>query len=191
LAPLAGLTASAGAAAEARINSNLMLSHALSFRLSFAFKPELSTGKLDILPPTGLNQSNEHAELEPVLWRLLMRGAVVKIGSLKSPTPVVLYNNPVIDVAALTVWEAPPKRYDLTAIRLLPGEHLKQSGIGTNAVPAWSNASDPFETMLRTPESRLSGFKASYPVFGSKPIRAARRPGPTGSSVRTLPRSGC
>ena len=171
---LAGATAPAGnAAAETRIDPDLMLSHALSFRLSFAFKPELSTRELDILPPTEISQSNEYAELEPMLWRLLMRGAIVKIGNLKSPTPVVLYYNPIIDVAALTVWQARPKRYDLTAIRLLPGEHLKQSSIETEAIPAWRDASDPFETLTSTTESRLSGFKASYPVSGRKPLKAA------------------
>ena len=83
--------------------------------------------------------SGAEPETEPFpLWTAFFENAIVKLGRLRSPGPVALYYNPLLDVALFTLWEPDEDSYRVVSVRALPGEKLADRDAVTPLRPAWS-----------------------------------------------------
>lgn len=104
-------------------------------------------------------------EAEPFpLWTTFFENAVVKLGRLRSPRPVALYYNPLLDVALFTLWEQNGDGYRVVSVRALPGEKLADREAEPPPRPAWLAAQqEPLEALVRTTATRLAVFRSAHP----------------------------
>lgn len=123
-------------------------------------------GALEVLE--GLPGATGEGEAASVLWRPFFENAMVKLGRLRSPAPVALYYNPLLDVAIIAVWERHERGYRVAAARALPGERL--AGVGAEAPlrPGWLAAEDGLVRALAAQAgARLAAFGAAHPEEAS------------------------
>lgn len=172
-------------AARSELDPNRMMSHALSFRLGFIFDPAMQAHHLEKFPNTEQNTNLRYKRFEASLWSHFMEGAIVKLGHLPSEAPVVMYYNPLVDVAVLTVWAARPRRYDLTSFRAVPGERIRDGEAGFALAPDWRLAERPLGALRESAAARLATFGAAYPVESARIIRPSPpdRPGKIASQA--------
>ena len=156
--------AAAGAPAE-RQETRLFAAHALALRTGGLQGDPATMDMLAAMPASG------SARATRALWPPFFENAIVKLGRLRSPTPVALYYNPLLDVALITFWRRTQGRYSVTSIRALPGERLARPGIAVTEQPAWLLSGDPVSELMTMTEARLSGFRRSHPASG---LAAAR-----------------
>ena len=156
--------AAAGAPAE-RQETRLFAAHALALRTGGLQGDPATMDMLAAMPASG------SARATMALWPPFFENAIVKLGRLRSPTPVALYYNPLLDVALITFWRRTQGRYSVTSIRALPGERLARPGIAVTEQPAWLLSGDPVSELMTMTEARLSGFRRSHPASG---LAAAR-----------------
>ena len=74
------------------------------------------------------------------LWRPFFTNAIVKLGRLRSPAPVALQYNPLLDLAVFTLWEKQEEGYRVASVRALPGERLAGPGGAAKLRPQWTTA---------------------------------------------------
>lgn len=99
------------------------------------------------------------------LWSPFFTNAVVKLGRLRSPAPVALYYNPLLDVALVTTWDKHEGGYHVTAARALPGERLLARNAGVPLRPKWTAAKDGTIAALRhVTATRLADFRRAHPA---------------------------
>lgn len=90
--------------------------------------------------------------------------AMVAFGRLRSPSPVALYYNPLLDVAVSTVWERRDGSWRVAAARALPGERLGGGRGAAPAQPSWLSAeATPVEALAATAATRLDAFHRAHP----------------------------
>ena len=100
-----------------------------------------------------------------VLWRPFFENSVVKLGRLRSPAPVALYYNPLLDIAVFTLWEKQAGGYRVASVRALPGERLADPGADVALRPPWMKAEDGSVAALqRITAMRLDAFRRTYPA---------------------------
>ena len=104
-------------------------------------------------------------EVEPFpLWTSFFENAIVKLGRLRSPAPVALYYNPLLDVALFTLWQPSDGGYRVASIRALPGEKLADREAAVPDRPAWMAVQDaPVEALVRITAARLTVFRSAHP----------------------------
>lgn len=109
----------------------------------------------------------EHRQL---LWSPFFENAVVELGRLRTPVPVALYYNPLLDIALLSRWEMHEGGYRIMTIRALPGERLNDSSAAASPRPAWMTATSdagPVATLAAVTVTRLDAFRRAHPVDAS------------------------
>lgn len=110
--------------------------------------------------------------LRKELWQPFFENAMVALGRLRSPFPVALYYNPLVDVAIVTVWEKPEGAWQIAAIRVLPGERLDGGRDPAPRRPSWvTEDDDPIETLAATVAARFAAFHRSHPPRSSEGAR--------------------
>ena len=104
-------------------------------------------------------------EAEPFpLWTTFFENTVVKLGRLRSPRPVALYYNPLLDVALFTLWEQSGDSYRVVSVRALPGEKLADREVEPPPRPTWlAVQEEPLEALVRTTATRLAVFRSAHP----------------------------
>ncbi len=126
-------------------------------------------GALEVLE--GLPGAAGEGEAASVLWRPFFENAMVKLGRLRSPAPVALYYNPLLDVAVVTVWERRGQGYRVAAARALPGERLAGDGAEAPLRPGWLAAEDGLVRALAAQAgARLAAFGAAHPEEASAAV---------------------
>ena len=106
--------------------------------------------------------------------------AIVQLGRLRSPAPVALYYNSLLDVAVLARWEKQGDAYRVASLRAFPGERLGEPGAAAPPLPEWMGAGDgAVDALARITADRLAVFRQAHPAKGS----AAGRDGATFASA--------
>ncbi len=100
----------------------------------------------------------------PLLWNLSFSNMVVKLGRLRSSSPVSLYYDPLLDVALLAYWIREEDTYRVTAVRSLPGDWLGSSMQESSLLPSWMSDQNPLSALEKTTGERLSAFTELHPV---------------------------
>ena len=104
-------------------------------------------------------------ESQAVLWRTFFANAVVKLRRLRSPAPVALYYDPLLDVAIFTLWERRQGDYRVASARALPGKRLADPDGAAALRPQWTAAKDgPVAALRRITFTRLGSFRQAHPA---------------------------
>ena len=111
-------------------------------------------------------------EMLPLLWSASFANAIVKLGRLRSPGPVALYYDPLLDIAVLTFWQRRDGGYRVVSVRALPGERLEAPEAEVPVLPSWTTAQTGLvESMARTTAARLHAFRRAHPADAGEPGR--------------------
>ena len=95
-----------------------------------------------------------------ILWAPFFENAVIGFEEQHSPTPSVLYYNPLLDVALVTRWRKPQERYGVTHIHALPGERLAGPRAAVSPRPRWLVADEgPIDALADLTAARLAAFR--------------------------------
>lgn len=106
------------------------------------------------------------------LWQPFFQNAMVALGRLRSPSPVALYYNPLIDVAIVTIWAQREGAWQVASIRVLPGERLDGGRDPVPRRPSWVTEDDePIGTLAATVATRFAAFHRSHPPRSSEGTR--------------------
>lgn len=104
------------------------------------------------------------SESIPDLFSPFFANAVVLLGRLRSPTPVALYYNPLLDLAFFTLWEEQAEGYGVVTARALPGERLADPRAEVALLPAWMTAvKGPVAALTDITAARLESFRRAHP----------------------------
>ena len=161
LAVAALVTAAPSAPSAAEPDARLFAAHALALRAAGVAGDESAQDFLADLPGAGALLE----EALTVLWQPFFENAIVKLGRLRSPAPVALYYNPLLDVALLTLWERHEETYRVAVARALPGERQGNPDIDISLQPQWMAAEDgPIEALARITAARLGAFRRAHPA---------------------------
>ena len=106
------------------------------------------------------------------LWPPVFENAIVKLGRLRSPAPVALYYNPLLDVAVFTVWRKQGQAYRVASIRAVPGERLADAAVAVALQPTWTKDKAAPIAALR------SYLRQAVAVFSRGPFGLGRGRGP-------------
>ena len=163
---LAALVAAALPASSAAAESpaRLFAAHALAFRAAGVEGAASAAEVLAAMPGAGAGVAGGDEALS-ALWRPFFANAIVQLGRLRSPAPVALYCNPLLDVALFTLWEKQEGGYRVASVRALPGERLAEPGADFALRPPWSAAEDgPVAALRRFTAARLDAFRQAHPA---------------------------
>ncbi len=161
---LAAMLAQVSPAPAEDADARRFAAHVLAFRAAGVAG---EGGALAVLE--GLPGAAGAGEAASVLWRPFFENAMVKLGRLRSPAPVALYYNPLLDVAVVTVWERHERGYGVAAARALPGERLAGEDAEAPFKPRWLAAEDgPVRALAALAEARLAAFSAAHPEEASE-----------------------
>lgn len=159
VAALAIAASSEPSAAEP--DARLFAAHALALRAAGVAGDESAQEFLAGLPGAGALVE----EALSVLWQPFFENAIVKLGRLRSPAPVALYYNPLLDIALLTLWERHEASYRVVVARALPGERQGNPDADVSLQPQWMAAEDgPIEALARITAARLGAFRRAHPA---------------------------
>ena len=153
--------AAPAASPAAEPDARLFAAHALALRAAGVAGDDAAKDFLTGLPGAGALKE----EALPVLWQPFFENAIVKLGRLRSPAPVALYYNPLLDIALLTLWERDEASYRVGVARALPGERQGNPDAAASLRPQWMAAEDgPIETLARITAARLGAFRRAHPA---------------------------
>lgn len=156
------VSASPARAAGAEPDARLFAAHALALRAAGGAGEEPAAGVLAAMPGAGMAGA---ADTLPVLWRPFFANAIVKLGRLRTPAPVALYYDPLLDVAVFTLWERRNDGYRVASARALPGERLADADADAPPAPGWMTAEEgPVTALRRIAEARLDAFRHAHPA---------------------------
>ena len=142
-------------------SARLFAAHALQLRGAGVAGDDSAGAVVAGMPGAGMT---EVSALLPDLFRPFFANAVVQLGRLRSPAPVALYYNPLLDVAILTLWREQAEGYRVATARALPGERLANRQAEVELLPAWITAAvDPVEALSRITAARLDAFRRQHP----------------------------
>lgn len=142
-------------------DARLFAAHALALRAAGVAGDDAAKDFLAGLPGAGALTE----EALPVLWQPFFENAIVKLGRLRSPAPVALYYNPLLDIALLTLWQRHEASYRVVVARALPGERQGNPDAGVLLQPRWMAAEDgPIEALARITSARLGAFRRAHPA---------------------------
>lgn len=142
--------------------------HALELRSAGVAGEARAAAVLADMPGAGMVA----AETFPHLWRASFANAIVKLGRLRSPGPVALYYDPLLDIAVLTFWTRADGGYRVASVRALPGERLATPDAEVSLMPSWVTAeSGLVGAMTRTTAARLDAFRRAHPADAGEPGR--------------------
>ncbi len=114
------------------------------------------------------------AQAPPGLWPPVFENAMVAFGRLRSPAPVALYYNPLLDVAVSTAWERRDGGWRVAAARLLPGERLGGGRGLASPLPSWLSVDDaPVEALAAAASARIEAFRRAHPPEAGEAARNA------------------
>lgn len=151
------------AAAGEEPAARLFAAHALALREAGVTGKSLAADVFADMP--GVVEALDTDESLDVLWRPFFENAVVKLGRLRSPAPVALYYNPLLDIAVFTSWEKQAGGYRVASARALPGERLADPDATAVLQPLWTVAKeDPIAMLRRIAAWRLDIFRRSHPA---------------------------
>ena len=109
------------------------------------------------------------------LWSPFFENAIVKLGRLRSPTPVALYYNPILDVSLFTLWQERDSFYRITSVDASPGERIADTDAAVTLHPPWAAAKDgPVAAIRRVATDRLIAFARAHPAEVRKSARNGR-----------------
>ena len=142
--------------------ARLFAAHALALRAAGVEGGAAAAEVLAAMPGAGTVGAGESLS---ALWRPFFTNAIVKLGRLRSPAPVALYYNPLLDLAVFTLWEKREEGYRVASVRALPGERLADPGGAAKLRPQWTAAKrGPVKTLARTTAARLDAFRRAHPA---------------------------
>ena len=156
-----GLPAAAADAPSERTDARLFAAHALALRTGGLQGDSSTMDILAAMPASGFARATR------ALWPPFFENAIVKLGRLRSRTPVALYYNPLLDVGLITFWRRGQGRYSIESIRALPGERLAKPRVEVARQPRWVWSGDPVSELMNITDERLSGFRRTHPASGS------------------------
>lgn len=152
----------ATAAAEEEAGPRLFAAHALSLRAEGVAGGAAAGAALAAIPGAAAVGDEESLVLP---WRPFFANAIVELGRLRSPAPVALYYDPLLDVALLSLWEAREGGYRLASVHALPGERLADPAADFALAPPWMGAADgPLNGLVRIAGERLAAFHRAHPA---------------------------
>ena len=98
------------------------------------------------------------------LWSPFFGNSIVKLGRLASSAPVVLYYNPLLDIAIMSYWQKQEDGFLISSIRALPGERLSDPNALASLHPSWMVAATPIEELTSITRNRLGAFESANPA---------------------------
>lgn len=159
-----------GVAAAQESSARLFAAHALALRASGVAGGAEAAAVLAAAPGAGAFEAKESLS---DLWSPFFANAVVKLARLRSPGPVALYYNPLLDIALLTFWERRDAGYFPMSARALPGERLADPDSVFALAPPWMRSRDgPLQALVRIAPARLDSFLRAHPAAASEAGRA-------------------
>ena len=184
---LAAVLTLAGWASANEDGARLFAAHALALRAA-GVAGEATAGEVLAAMP-GAARMGTDVSL-PTLWSSFFHNAMVKLGRLRSDTPVALYYNPLLDVALITQWKELDGGYRVASARALPGERLVDPDVKAMSRPRWTAAeTGPVQALAAITEARLGAFEARHPQDESAPGRDRRTFASASADMRAvLPR---
>ncbi len=100
----------------------------------------------------------------PGMWPAFFRNTMVGLGRLRSPGPVALYYNPLLDVAVATHWAVQDDGWRVAAARAFPGESFGSPPRAAGPSPSWLQAdAGMVEALSVAAASRLAEFHRLHP----------------------------
>ncbi len=157
MALAATLTTASSAMAQDE-KARLFASHALALRKGGV---TAEAGALAILAQIPGMPGVSVAEL----WPPAFENMIVKLGRLRSPAPVALYYNPLLDVAVFSLWQFRGDQYRVASVRALPGERLADAAASVTLQPSWTrDKAGPMAALRDIPAGRLASFRKAHPA---------------------------
>ena len=150
------------APAQEEADPRLLAAYALSLRAEGVAGGAAAGAVLASIPGAAAVGGEDSLAL---LWRPFFANAIIELGRLRSPSPVALYYNPLLDVALLSLWEEREGGWRLASVHALPGERLADSAAGFALAPPWMGApGGPLDGLVRIAGERLAAFRDSHPA---------------------------
>ena len=143
---------------------------ALALRAAVVAGEERALDVLAAIPGAGMAAR----ETLPALWSPSFANAIVKLGRLRSTSPVAFYYDPLLDIAVLTLWTQAEGGYRVVSARALPGERLAEPEAAVAVEPAWLSAQDgAVGALASATAARLDTFSLAHPPAETEPGRDA------------------
>ena len=99
------------------------------------------------------------------LWRSSISNTIVKLGRLRSDSPVSMYYDPLLDIAVLAYWVRENDALRIASARALPAERMSDSKTQASPTPEWlSSDKSTIEALVSVTERRLSAFEQMHPA---------------------------
>jgi hypothetical protein len=136
---------------------NAVLTRALGIE-----SPRAITPQLDAMPKGVITRDQSTLPQRLTIWSFFLKGTLIKLGRLNSPNPVIVFYNPLVDVALVQGCH-----YDRAVIKCdqacaLPGESM--DNLKAARVPAWLLEKLPMDAFERTAGIRMAVFERDQPA---------------------------
>lgn len=152
---------------ERVIDASIALREAVTLRALGIESPGAIESLLTTMPIGTMGRDAESSTQRQLAWSTFFRGTLLKLGQLKSSTPLALHYNPLIDVAVVQACQLAADALSLSCTELcaLPGEAL--SSTPPAAEPAWMSETDPLTALTQLAAVRTGAFAKAHPADSS------------------------
>ena len=125
--------------------------------------PRELASMLDTMPPGLIAHDPSSAAQRSMLWSAFFKGSLTKLGNIDSRTPLIVFYNPIMDVAVFQTCEYPTGSAAPTCQRLCaaPGELLE--GAPPAKSPIWLAQPDALDALKANTAHRMAAFERDHP----------------------------
>jgi len=129
-------------------------------------EPAQVARQLSAMPSGALDLGEEHEQHRLRIWSTFFRGTLIKLARTASSRPLVVYYNPLHDVALVQscrLGANAGERMDCNTLCAVPGEVLSDDAI-ERPVPSWIGAQNPLGALVRQSSQRMAAFEREHPA---------------------------
>jgi hypothetical protein len=139
------------------ILQNAVLTRALGIESPSAIEPQLDG------MPNGFFARNQNTLPQRLtIWSFFFKGTLTKLGRLNSPSPLIVYYNPIVDVAVVEACRYEGSVVNCTEACALPGESM--DNFEASRVPVWLEQDRPLDAFERNAGTRMAVFERDQPA---------------------------
>lgn len=126
-------------------------------------EPKALASMLDTMPVGVLAHDEASSDKRGMLWSEFFKGSLTKLGSIDSRSPLIVFYNPMMDVAVFQGCEYPTGTASPVCQRLCaaPGEVLE--GTQATRTPGWLRQGDVLKTLQVNTAIRMTAFERDHP----------------------------
>jgi hypothetical protein len=136
---------------------NAVLTRALGIE-----SPKAITPQLDAMPKGVITHDQDTLPQRLTIWSFFLKGTLIKLGRINSPNPIIVFYNPLMDVALVQGCHYNEAVIKCDQACALPGESM--DNFKAARAPAWLLAKLPMDAFEHTAGIRMAVFERDQPA---------------------------